>query len=177
MTTVAFTTLASHRRSEGTSIFNLLRNVGSSIGIAGTSAILTHNTQVVHESLVSHIVPYGGQLHLHAPFSFTSIAGLTALNHVVTQQATMIAYNDDFKLMSLVAFAMVPFVLLMRPRRRSGGEEAVVDETVTLRTRRFAPCACAHGAAARRLHRWPGVPPPERAHTAPLPPAGRAGRR
>ncbi|EQD62767.1 multidrug resistance protein B, partial [mine drainage metagenome] len=44
ITTVAFGTLGRHERSEGTSIFNLLRNVGSSIGIAGTSALLTYNT-------------------------------------------------------------------------------------------------------------------------------------
>ena len=128
MTTVAFTTLATHQRSEGTSIFNLLRNIGSSVGIAGTSAILTHNTQVVHESLVSHIVPYGGQLRLHAPFSFTSVAGLSALNAMVTQQATMIAYNDDFKLMCMLTFALVPLVLLLRPRRSRSSEEAVVME-------------------------------------------------
>ena len=128
MTTVAFGTLARHQRSEGTSIFNLLRNIGSSIGIAGTSAILTHNQQVVHESLVSHIVPYGGQLQLHVPFSFTSVAGLSALNAMVTQQATMIAYNDDFKLMCLMTFALVPLVLLLRPRRSRSSEEAVVVE-------------------------------------------------
>jgi DHA2 family multidrug resistance protein len=128
ITTVAFGTLGRHERSEGTSIFNLLRNVGSSIGIAGTSALLTYNTQVVHESLVSHIVPYGGQLQLHAPFSFTSVFGLSALNEVVTQQATMIAYNDDFKLMSLMTLAIIPLVLLLRPRRARASEETVVME-------------------------------------------------
>ncbi len=128
ITTVAFATLAAQQRSEGTSIFNLLRNVGSSIGIAGTSALLTHNMQVAHESLVAHIVPYGGQLQLHAPFSFTSVMGLAALNRVVTQQATMIAYNDDFKLMCLVTFAIIPLVLLLRPRKVRVTEEAVVLE-------------------------------------------------
>ena len=127
LTTVAFGTLARHQRSEGTSIFNLLRNIGSSIGIAGTSAILTYNTQVIHQSLVSHIVPYGGQLRLHAPFSFASVAGLSALNQLVTQQATMIAYNDDFKLMALLTLAAAPLVLLLRQGtvRR---EESVVME-------------------------------------------------
>ena len=128
LTTVAFGTLARHERSEGTSIFNLLRNIGSSVGIAGTSAILTRNVQVIHQSLVSHIVPYGGQIVLHASFSWTSVFGLSALNALVTQQATMIAYNDDFKLMGLMTLAVVPLVLVLRPRRARAREATVVME-------------------------------------------------
>ncbi len=127
MTTVAFTTLAAKYRSEGTAMYNLLRNIGSSVGIAGTSALLTRNTQVMHERLASHIVPYGAQIQLHAPFSFTSIAGLSALNEVVTRQARMIAYNDDFKLMFVMTLSLLPLVLLLKPRR-SRAEEPLVME-------------------------------------------------
>ena len=129
MTTVAFTTLAPKFRSEGTAVYNLLRNIGSSVGIAATSALLTRNTQVIHERLASHIVPYGGQIQLHAPFSFNSIAGLAALNEVVTRQARMIAYNDDFKLMFVMTLSLFPLLLLLKPRRaRSPSEEPLVLE-------------------------------------------------
>ncbi len=129
MTTITFTTLASHERSEGTSFFNLVRNIGASVGISATSALITRNRQVIHQSLVSHIVPYGGQLRLQAPFSFTSVAGLSALNRVVTQQATMIAYNDDFMLMCLMTAALLPLLLLLRPGGRRGrSEEPMVLE-------------------------------------------------
>ncbi len=127
LTTVTFSTLAVQYRSEGTSMFNLLRNIGSSIGIAATSALLTHNTQVMHERLASHIVPYGGQIQLHAPFSFTSLAGLAALNEVVTRQARMIAYNDDFKLMFLLTLSLLPLLLLLRPRRTRSEEPVVME--------------------------------------------------
>lgn len=127
MTTVAFTTLAPRLRSEGTAMYNLLRNIGSSVGIAGTAALLTHNTQVLHERLAAHIVPYGGQIRLPAPFSFTSAAGLTALNDVVTRQARMIAYNDDFKLMFLMTLAVLPLLLLLRPRRARAKEPAMME--------------------------------------------------
>lgn len=127
MTTVAFTTLAPRFRSEGTAMFNLLRNIGSSVGIAGTSALLTRNTQVMHERLAAHIVPYGGQIQLHAPYSFTSLAGLSALNELVTRQARMIAYNDDFKLMFLMTLAVLPLVLVLRPRRRRTEEPVAVE--------------------------------------------------
>ena len=117
MTTVAFTTLAPRFRSEGTAMYNLLRNIGSSVGIAATAALLTRNTQVMHERLVSHILPFGGQIRLHAPFSFTAPAGLMALNDAVTRQARMIAYNDDFRLMCLMTLALLPLILLLRSRK------------------------------------------------------------
>jgi DHA2 family multidrug resistance protein len=127
LTTAAFSTLDVSYRSEGASIFNLLRNQGSSIGIAVTGALLTRNTQVIHERLAAHIVPWGGQIQLQAPFSFTAPAGLEALNAAVTRQAQMIAYNDDFKLMFLLTLGLLPLVLLMRPVRARTSEPAVIE--------------------------------------------------
>ena len=127
LTTVAFGTLGVQYRSEGTSMFNLLRNVGSSIGIAATGALLTRNTQVMHERLAAHILSWGGQIRLPAPFSFTAPAGLAALNAAVTRQAQMIAYNDDFKLMFVMTLALLPLVLLLRPVRARPRQPAVVE--------------------------------------------------
>jgi MFS transporter, DHA2 family, multidrug resistance protein len=127
LTTVAFATLGVQYRSEGTSIFNLLRNVGSSIGIAATGALLTRNTQVMHERLAAHILPWGGQIRLPAPFSLTAPAGLAALNAAVTRQAQMIAYNDDFKLMFWLTLALLPLLLLLRPARAPAGRPAVME--------------------------------------------------
>ncbi len=127
LTTVAFATLGVQYRSEGTSMFNLLRNVGSSIGIAATGALLTRNTQVMHERLVAHILPWGGQIRLPAPFSLTAPAGLAALNAAVTRQAQMIAYNDDFKLMFWMTLALIPLVLLLRPARARAASPAVME--------------------------------------------------
>jgi DHA2 family multidrug resistance protein len=127
ITTVAFATLGVQYRSEGTSMFNLVRNVGSSIGIAATGALLTRNTQVMHERLAAHILPWGGQIQLHAPFSLSAPAGLAALNAAVTRQAQMIAYNDDFKLMFVLTLALIPLVLLLRPARARAAAPAVME--------------------------------------------------
>jgi DHA2 family multidrug resistance protein len=127
LTTVAFATLGVQYRSEGTSMFNLLRNVGSSIGIAATGALLTSNTQVMHERLAAHILPWGGQIRLPAPFSFTAPAGLAALNAAVTRQAQMIAYNDDFKLLFVMTVALIPLVFMLRPARARPREPAVME--------------------------------------------------
>jgi DHA2 family multidrug resistance protein len=50
------------------------------------------------------------------------------LDQIVTQQAAMIAYLNDFKLLMLLTFAMIPLVLLIRTARKSPG--AKPDEAV-----------------------------------------------
>ena len=128
LTTVCFATLAPHFRSGGTSMFNLLRNIGSSIGISAVQALLTRNTQIMHARLAEHITLYGGQLRPAAPYSFSTPQGLAALNASVTRQAQMIAYNNDFKLLLVLTLAILPFVLLLNPARRRAGNAPVIME-------------------------------------------------
>ncbi len=125
---VSFATLAPHLRNEGTAIFNLLRNVGSSIGIALVQAMLTRNTQTVHASLIEHIGRYRPQLHAISPFNPASPHGLAALNDLVTRQAQMIAYLDDFKALLIVTLAVIPLLVILRSGRRSAGAAAAVAE-------------------------------------------------
>jgi MFS transporter, DHA2 family, multidrug resistance protein len=61
----AFATLPGAMRNEGTALFNLMRNIGSSIGISAVQALLVRNTQVVHAALAAHLTPLkiaGGQV-------------------------------------------------------------------------------------------------------------------
>ena len=95
-------------------MFNLLRNIGSSIGISAVQALLTRNTQIMHSRLAEHITLYGGQLRPAPPYSFSTPQGLAALNASVTRQAQMIAYNNDFKLMMVLTVCALPLVLLLR---------------------------------------------------------------
>ena len=114
---VAFATLAPQLRSEGTAIFNLLRNVGSSVGIAVMQALLTRNTQIMHARLAEHVMPYATSAAGHASYDLSSGAGLAALNAGLTRQATLIAYNNDFKLLLVLTIAIMPLLLLLRGRR------------------------------------------------------------
>jgi len=61
------------------------------------------------------------------PFSLTDPSGIAALNHEVTRQATMIAYNDDFALMLIVILASLPLLLLVRGPRREPMPAAADD--------------------------------------------------
>jgi MFS transporter, DHA2 family, multidrug resistance protein len=114
LSTAAFATLSLQLRNEGTSMFNLLRNIGSSIGIAVVVALLTRNTQIMHSQLGEHITPYDLATRFHPAFDAATPAGLSAINATVTQQAAMIAYNNDFKLLLILTVVIVPLVFLLR---------------------------------------------------------------
>ena len=116
---VTFATLATHLRNEGTAVFSLLRNVGSSIGISVVTTLLTRNTQIMHSRLAEHITPFGDALNAPASQALSSAAGLAGLNASITQQAAMIAYNNDFKLMLVLTVCAVPLVALLRPAARA----------------------------------------------------------
>jgi len=126
---VAFATLKSSLRNEGAALFSLSRNLGASIGISLVETLLTRNTQTAHASLAEHVTPFSPLMHAQFPGGAPSAHGLSALNAQVTEQAAMIAYNDNFKLMFWLSLAAIPLLLLLR---KGGGvprsEEAVVVE-------------------------------------------------
>ena len=126
LTIMCFATLASQFRSGGTSMFNLLRNIGSSIGISVVQALLTRNTQIMHSTLGEHITLYGGHLRPVAPYSLSTPHGLAALNAGLTRQAQMIAYNNDFKLLLVMSLAILPLILLLKPPRPGAGSAPVI---------------------------------------------------
>jgi DHA2 family multidrug resistance protein len=120
-----FATLAPEYRNEGTAFFSLMRNLGSSIGISAVEALLTRNTQIMHSRLAEHVSVYGDFMGRYPP---ATEAGLVALNHEVTRQAQMIAYNNDFKLMMLLTVAAIPCVMLMRTAKVTKSAEPTVLE-------------------------------------------------
>ena len=127
LSTAAFSTLSPALRAEGSGIFSLLRNIGGSIGISASVALLSQNIQVNHAELGAHITRFNPLLQAPAVQQFWSLntaQGLASLDAAVNQQAAMIAYINDFKLMMLVCFAVIPFLLLLHPPKRSAGAPA-----------------------------------------------------
>jgi len=127
---LAFETLAPRLRTTAASLLNLARNVGGSVGISVVSAQLVRMTQVAHADIASNI---GSDVPVAAASLLQSIgvpgsAALALLNSEVTRQAVFIAYLDDFKLMMIVTFAVLPLLLLMRKGQKpSGGQPAMAD--------------------------------------------------
>jgi DHA2 family multidrug resistance protein len=125
---ISFATLQPAFRNEGTAIFSLVRNIGSSIGISVVTVLFTRNTQLMHARLAEHLTPYGDALHGPMVASQMSSHGLAMLNQQVTAQAAMIAYNNDFKLMMVMSALAVPMVMLLRGAKPKQGEQAMVVE-------------------------------------------------
>ena len=117
LTTVTFATLAPEQRADGTGLYNLSRNVGSSIGISVVSYLLIRNQQINHATISSHVTAvnrnFDNSIVLHAWSPWTA-GGRAALDQVVQMQASIISYIDDFKLMMILSLAAIPLILLLR---------------------------------------------------------------
>jgi MFS transporter, DHA2 family, multidrug resistance protein len=128
---VAFTTLPATLRNEGTAFFNLLRNVGSSVGISVVMFLLTQNSQKLHSMLGENITPFNTHLNpaaLAHHIDFTSTQGLVALNGLLSNQSAMIAYLDNFKLMMVLTLVSAPFLLMIRVNRSGPAPKPTVME-------------------------------------------------
>jgi DHA2 family multidrug resistance protein len=130
LSTVAFTTLPAHLRNEGTAFFNLLRNVGSSIGISVVMFLLTQNTQRLHAAMTEHVTPYNVAANPAAAAAHVDMAttrGLAGLDAMISNQATMIAYIDDYRLMMIMTLITIPFLFLIKKVRPAAGSHVVLE--------------------------------------------------
>ncbi|KAA2236570.1 DHA2 family efflux MFS transporter permease subunit [Salinarimonas soli] len=129
LSTVAFDTLRPEDRTQGTALFSLLRNLGSSIGLSAITVYLTDATVLAHARLVEHLSPYSRAVQDYAPLlRLDTLAGRARVGAETTAQAAAIAYTDAFYLMMLMCFAAIPLTLLFRVRRgRGGGAVAGMD--------------------------------------------------
>jgi len=128
LASVTFATLAPRLRNEGTALFSLMRNLGSSVGISVVETLLTRKTQIMHARLAEHVTPFNPALAAQAPDAMWTTNGLAMLNHAVTNQASIIAYLNDFKLMLVLTLVTIPLVALLRGARPRGGDEPVIVE-------------------------------------------------
>jgi DHA2 family multidrug resistance protein len=126
VTTAAFVGLSPREMPHGTALFNLMRQLGGSIGIAAVATKLTTATARHRAALVEHVTagdPLTRErlavmtraLRTVSTDSITaSHRALAALDHQVEAQAQMLAYRDVFVLLGIVVLASLPLVLLLR---------------------------------------------------------------
>jgi DHA2 family multidrug resistance protein len=122
LSTVAFQTLDVRLRTEASGLFNLVRNLGSSIGISIMAALLISNMQTNHATLAEHINPFNPNLPalgIDPGVLATQAGAQTAaqIDGMITAQSLMIAYLDDFKLMFYITLCSVPLLLLLRYKK------------------------------------------------------------
>lgn len=131
LSTIAFATLDPRFRTEGAALFSLVRNLGSSIGISIVIFLLGRNAQIMHSELATSVTQYNDALRqpgVSELWNLSTEAGRSALNAEVTRQALIVSYADNFKLMTLIALAAMPFVFFLRSTRPGqGGAPALPD--------------------------------------------------
>lgn len=129
LNSLAFATLGGNYRTDGASLLNLMRSIGQSAGISMVTALLARNLQQSHADLATHItantIPSLDLSTLNR-YGILSDGVFAFADGMINQQASMIAYLDDFYLMSWISIVVVPLVfLLSKPK---GKLEAVHAE-------------------------------------------------
>ena len=133
LSAAAFATLAPAMRAQGTAIFSLVRNIGSSIGISLVQTVLVRSTVSTHAALVERITyanPAWNNPAVASAYDTTRPSGAAALDAMITQQSSMIAYVNDFRLMLYLTLAVIPLLLFIKAPGRAGepvDSHAVMD--------------------------------------------------
>jgi DHA2 family multidrug resistance protein len=122
LSSLAFATLPPAIRTEGTSLYALIRNIAGSAGISVMASQLVANTQVNHETISTVVTAYNPKFRNPAITAFwdpTTAVGQVSLNDVITRQATLIAYIDDFRVLTTLCCIAFPLALLLRAPGRA----------------------------------------------------------
>jgi DHA2 family multidrug resistance protein len=120
LSTVAFTTLPGHLRTEGSAILTLVRNIGSSIGISMVIAQLTNTTIRMHAHLAEFITPFNNAMQAPAVSSIMNMStdtGRAMADAMITQQASIIGYANVFELLMYLTMATIPLVFFIGSSR------------------------------------------------------------
>jgi MFS transporter, DHA2 family, multidrug resistance protein len=132
LSTVTLGTLSPDQRTAGAGLYNLSRNIGSSVGISVVNSLLTQSTQVNHAEIAAHVSAVDRAFEtpsIAQAWNPVTAAGRAALDAMITQQAQIIAYIDDYKLLMIATLVAVPLLIVFRKPVGGGGAEhnVVVD--------------------------------------------------
>lgn len=134
LTTITNDPIPIEKMGNATSIFNLMRNIGASIGISMVESIQTRHAQIHTNDLTSNVTPSSLQMQ-------SMISGMKSMmmarqgvdpataqhmasgmvENTLRQQAAIMSYNDVFWLLAIIFLGMLPLVFLMRPPKKKRG--------------------------------------------------------
>jgi MFS transporter, DHA2 family, multidrug resistance protein len=130
LSAATFATLPPDMRADGTAMYSLARNIGSAVGISLVQVLLVRNTQRAHAGLVANLSAANPDAHhgvAALAFNLAHTHDVAVLNSLITRQAEMIAYLDDFVFMLVLTLCALPLLLLLRPSRSAA--PMTVDST------------------------------------------------
>jgi DHA2 family multidrug resistance protein len=117
LSVATLSTLSAEDRAEGAGLYSLSRNIGSSVGISVVNALLTQNTQINHAAIATFVNPTNRAFEAPDIARFwnpLAAAGRAALDAVITRQAQIIAYIDDYQLLMIATLAVIPLLIVFR---------------------------------------------------------------
>jgi DHA2 family multidrug resistance protein len=126
LTTMSLSRLRKEEIGNATGIYNLMRNIGGSVGIATVTTFLVRGAQA-HQSYLAANLTAGNPatlrmiqglgarfFHAGASASAAHQEALGALYRSVLQQSAVLAYADNFRLLAYLSLACIPLVLLFQ---------------------------------------------------------------
>jgi DHA2 family multidrug resistance protein len=117
---MAFSTLPPHLRADGTSMMTLIRSLGGSIGISVLIARLSDSIAVNYGELAAHLTPFNDALRMPEVKSALDLAtdtGRALADQLLFQQASIMAYSDDFTLVMLIVLCGLPLTMVLDTSR------------------------------------------------------------
>jgi DHA2 family multidrug resistance protein len=128
LTTLTLSHIPRERMTEASSLYNLLRNLGGSVGIAFTTTMLARRAQLHQTRLVEHLSPFDPAYTISRDrlSSFLTGQGLPAagadgvMYRELVRQSTALAFADAFLSICLLMLCMLPLVLLMQRAPTAG---------------------------------------------------------
>jgi MFS transporter, DHA2 family, multidrug resistance protein len=123
--------LSPEQRTEGAGLYSLSRNIGSSVGISVVNALLTRNTQINHAEIAQHVTAVNRAFENPPVTQFwnpLTAAGRAALDAVITRQAQIIAYIDDYKLLMIATLAVLPLLIVFKKAPRGSADHTLAVE-------------------------------------------------
>ena len=133
LTTISMDPIPRERMGNATSLFNLMRNIGGSVGIATTGTLLARKQQVYINVFGAHVDPYSdvtrrafeaarsGFLAAGSDMATATQRAYAALFGSVQQQAAMVSFVWLFRLLGGIFLVLLPLILLMKRPRGGGG--------------------------------------------------------
>jgi len=137
LTTVTMDRIPNEKMGNATSLFNLMRNIGGSVGIATTQTVLVRHRQVHSSILSEHVTSFDettralldalrrGFESLGADPYTAAQQAHAAIQGMISREAAMLSFIDAFRLVAVIFLLLTPLVIIMRrPRSRSSGPPA-----------------------------------------------------
>jgi MFS transporter, DHA2 family, multidrug resistance protein len=124
LTTLSLGAVSVENMATASGLFNMVRTIGGSVGIAILVAMLTSGAQIHQNYLAAHVDPFQLDMLLHASPAASGIIGNITRHGVapmlgmvyvqIQRQAAVMAFIDDFRIIAYIFFVLTPVALFMR---------------------------------------------------------------